>query len=116
MNIRPLKHSDYKAIKRIYQEGIDTQLATFETKVPDWKNWDDKNFPFCRFVIDLDGQIGGWAALSPVSKRIVYRGVAEVSIYIAEHFRGKGFGKVLLLHLIQEAEKNGICCNFTSPP
>jgi len=108
MEIRPLKKSDYESVKRIYQEGIATQLATFETSVPDWESWNSKNLPFCRFVAVLDGKIAGWAALSAVSKRAVYLGVAEVSIYIAEAFRGQGIGLKLMNHLIAAAEKEGI--------
>jgi len=108
MLIRSLKETDYEAVKHIYQEGIDTQLATFETTVPDWENWNKKNLPFCRFVAVLDSEITGWAALSPVSKRAVYRGVAEVSIYIGKDFRGQGVGKILMKHLIVQSKKEDI--------
>ncbi len=108
MNIRSLQKADYEAVKRIYQEGIDTQLATFETTVPDWKTWDEKNLEFCRFVAVLDGEIAGWVALSSVSKRLVYRGVAEVSIYVGKAFRGSGIGNQLMKHLIEQAKKEEI--------
>jgi phosphinothricin acetyltransferase len=108
MLIRPLKKTDYEAVKRIYQEGIDTQMATFETTVPNWKNWDNKNLQICRFVVVLEDEIAGWTALSPVSKRTVYNGVAEVSIYIGERFRGQGIGDKLMKHLIGNVQKEGI--------
>jgi phosphinothricin acetyltransferase len=108
MVLRPLIKADYEAVKRIYEEGIRTQLATFETTAPDWESWDDKNLPFCRFVAVLDDQIVGWVALSPVSKREVYRGVAEVSIYTGAAFRGQGIGNKLMNLLIEQSKKEGI--------
>ena len=108
MIIRSLIKSDYEAVKRIYQEGMDTQLATFETNVPDWECWNKKNLPFCRFVAALGEEIVGWVALSSVSKRAVYRGVAEVSIYIGKDFRGQGFGNFLMSHLIVNSKREGI--------
>ncbi len=108
MVLRPLIKADYEAVKRIYQEGIRTKLATFETTVPDWKAWDSKNLPCCRFVAVLNDEIKGWVALSPVSKREVYRGVAEISIYVGENFRGQGIGSKLMKHLIKHAKKEGI--------
>lgn len=108
MLIRALKETDHEAVKRIYQEGIDTQLATFETRVPEWENWNNQNLPFCRFVAVLNSEITGWAALSPVSKRAVYKGVAEVSIYIGKDFRGQGIGELLMNHLIAHSKKEGI--------
>ena len=108
MEIRPLIKSDYEAVKRIYQEGIATQKATFETNVPDWESWDNKNLPFCRFAAVLDEKIAGWASLSAVSKRTVYKGVAEVSIYISTDFRRQGIGNLLMNHLIAAAKKEGI--------
>jgi len=108
MVLRPLKKSDYELVKRIYKQGIDTQLATFETKVQEWEYWNNKNLPFCRFVAELDNEIMGWAALSSVSKREVYRGVAEVSIYVGKDYRGIGLGKKMMEHLIEASKKEGI--------
>ena len=108
MVLRPLIKADYKAVKRIYKEGINTKLATFETIAPDWEIWNNKNLPFCRFVAIMNGEIVGWVAVSPVSKRKVYCGVVEVSIYIGEDFRGQGIGSELMNHLIEESKKEGI--------
>ena len=82
-------------------------IATFETEVPDWNTWNQKFLPECRFIILKNGQIAGWCALSAVSKRMVYKGVAEVTIYIAANFHRQGLGKGLLNHLIQESEAQG---------
>ena len=92
---------------RIYKEGIATGFATFETLVPDYKNWDMNHVPECRLVAERNQKILGWVALSPVSGRCVYGGVAEISVYIAESARGKGVGKALLEAVIQESEKEG---------
>lgn len=99
---------DWPEVSRIYRQGITTGDATFETEVPDWKTWDAAHLSACRFTINLDGKIVGWAALSPVSGRCVYGGVAEVSIYIDAAHRGRGLGKLLLDILIRESEAQGI--------
>ncbi len=112
----------WPAVREIYREGIATGNATFETEVPDWEKWDSSHRKDCRLVavelIDEDLAeflipfskltVLGWAALSPVSGRRVYRGVAEVSIYVAVTTRGRGVGKELLQALVQESEINGI--------
>ncbi len=100
--------SDWGQVSKIYKEGIDTGFATFETKIPTYDNWDKAHLKNCRFVGIQKDQITGWAALSPVSSRYVYRGVAEVSVYIAKDFRGLGIGKALMKHLILESEKEDI--------
>ena len=104
--------ADWETVRRIYLEGIATGQATFETSAPSWKNWDFGHFKHSRLVAksteSVNKEILGWAALSPVSSRNVYSGVAEVSIYVGEKGRGKGVGTFLLKSLIQSAEKNGI--------
>jgi L-amino acid N-acyltransferase YncA len=94
-------------VRAIYLEGIATGNATFETSAPDWELWDTAHLPTCRFVANSLGSILGWAALSRVSSRQVYSGVAEVSVYVKAHARGKGIGIQLLSTLIEasEAEK-----------
>jgi phosphinothricin acetyltransferase len=95
-------------VRAIYLEGIATGNATFETEAPDWDRWDADHLAVGRLVAVSDGRIVGWAALSPVSRRRAYRGVAEVSVYVAAHARGSGVGTLLLLALIEAAEAAGL--------
>jgi L-amino acid N-acyltransferase YncA len=101
---------DWEWVRSIYLEGIATGEATFETNAPSWQKWDSSHLPFARLVSFSagDGNIGGWAALAPVSARSVYAGVAEVSVYVAAESRGKGIGRELLKQLVAESEQNGI--------
>ena len=101
----------WPAVREIYLEGIATGNATFETELPEWEKWDSAHRKDCRLVARETGQasiILGWAALSPVSARRVYAGVAEVSIYIAAAARGRGIGKALLHPLVEESERIGL--------
>jgi phosphinothricin acetyltransferase len=107
-SIKKMTSEDWEAVHSIYQEGLATGNATFETKAPHWNEWDKNHLPECRLVARSADQVVGWAALSPVSRRQVYRGVAEVSIYIAALARGKGMGKALLRALVLESEQAGI--------
>lgn len=93
---------------RIYSEGLATGTASFETALPDWEHWDASHLAGGRLVAVLDGQVGGWAAMSPVSSRVCYAGVAEVSIYVGKEFRGQGLGKTLLAALVGESERMGL--------
>jgi len=108
MTIVPLTRDHYQSVTGIYQEGIETGNATFETSAPDWETWDKAHLSHSRIVALVDGQVAGWAALSPVSGRCVYGGVAEVSVYIGKAFRGRGTGTTLLLELIKLSEQNGL--------
>ena len=107
-SIGPLRREHWEAVRAIYLQGIATGNATFETGAPEWEAWDAAHFASCRIVARLGDEIVGWAAVSPVSKRHVYRGVAEVSAYVAERVRGRGIGKLLLGELITESEAAGI--------
>ncbi|MGA2376493.1 MAG: N-acetyltransferase family protein [Candidatus Sulfotelmatobacter sp.] len=106
--ITPMQPSDWLAVREIYAEGIATGQATFETQLPDWEKWDSSHRPDCRLIARRRGEILGWAALSPVSARRVYSGVAEVSVYVAAAARGRGVGTVLLKALIEESERCGV--------
>lgn len=100
--------TDWDQVRSIYLEGIVTGQATFETTAPDWKKWDADHLDEPRLVCRQDGAVVGWAALSPVSGRCVYAGVAEVSVYVSEKCRGLGVGQSLLATLVERAEKLGI--------
>jgi L-amino acid N-acyltransferase YncA len=99
--------SDWNTVADIYKQGIETGIATFQQEVPTWKEWDAAHIQQCRIVSSLEGEIVGWAALSAVSKRPVYAGVAEVSIYISSAHRGLKIGRKLLEELIMSSEKEG---------
>jgi L-amino acid N-acyltransferase YncA len=106
--ITPMRPEDWPSVREIYREGIATGNATFETELPDWEKWNSSHRQDCRLIAREGEQALGWAALSPVSARRVYTGVAEVSVYVAAAARGRGVGKSLLKALIEESEVNGI--------
>lgn len=108
MVIKKMHPEHWGAIKKIYELGIDTGIATFETKAPDWEEWDKNHLPHSRLLCLIDDRVAGWVAISPISSRSVYHGVAETSIYIHPSFKGMGMGIVLMEHLIPESERNGI--------
>lgn len=112
--IRAMQPGDWEAVERIYGEGLDTGHATFETEVPDWAAWDAAHIEVCRLVVESGGEVVAWAALSPVSRRNVYRGVAEHSIYVAPDVRGRGVGRLLLRALIDSSENAGFWTLQTS--
>lgn len=103
-----LKPDDYPQVKEIYIEGIATGNATFESNAPEWEEWDKNHLKHSRIVVKKGDEIIGWAALSPVSGRCVYGGVADVSVYVKTSEWGKGIGKTLLAHLIEDSENNNI--------
>lgn len=108
MKITDLSERHYPSVASIYMEGIQTGNATFETQAPSWENWDKKHLSHSRIVAEIENKVAGWAALSPVSERCVYGGVAEVSVYVGNNFKGKGIGKALLLELVKQSEVSGI--------
>ena len=108
IEIVPLMKVHWSTIREIYLAGIASGNATFETEAPEWDEWDAKHLPFARLVAIVDGEVKGWAALSAVSIRKVYRGVAEDSVYVAPSAQGQGLGRLLLEKLIAESEANGI--------
>jgi len=107
MTLRNMVPEDWKQVAKIYEEGMATGLATFETQVPSYEAWDGAHIKTCRIIAEENELILGWAALSPVSSRCVYGGVAEVSVYISQNFRGKGLGQALMQKLIEESEDQG---------
>lgn len=106
--IRPMTSKDWNTVANIYEDGIATGIATFETNIPTYGAWDNAHLTTCRIVALKNEQIVGWAALSPVSSRCVYGGVAEVSVYISQKHRGLGIGKLLMQQLILESESEGL--------
>jgi len=106
--MRPMTPGDWPAVRAIYQQGIATRNATFETAAPEWPEWDAGHLAEPRLVAHDGGTVLGWAALTPVSKRAVYAGVADVSIYVADDARGRGVGRALLARLIAESERLGL--------
>jgi phosphinothricin acetyltransferase len=108
LNITPLTAADWPAVARIYQAGIDTGDATFEHSLPSWEQWSSARVPDPRLVArDESGEVVGWAALSPTSSRPVYRGVAEVSVYVDPAVARRGIGRALLRSLIAGSERAG---------
>lgn len=108
INIRKMEPSDWEQVRRIYLEGIATGHATFEADAPAWEQWDARHLPDGRLVACTEKNVIGWAALSPVSKRCVYGGVAEVSVYVSQSHRGRGIGAALLGSLIRGSEEQGL--------
>ncbi len=106
--IENMRADHWEAVKKIYEEGIATGNATVETCAPTWESWNSSHRLDCRLVAKEGRQIVGWAALSPVSFREAYSGVAEVSVYVAERSRGKGAGKLLLGSLVSSSESAGV--------
>jgi phosphinothricin acetyltransferase len=108
VEIGAMSPADWQRVEAIYREGIAAGQATFELEVPTWEQWDARHHPFARLVARLHNRVIGWAALSPVSARQCYAGVAEVSVYVDAEHRGLGVGRQLLLAAIAESERHGI--------
>jgi phosphinothricin acetyltransferase len=106
--IEELTPDHWPQVAAIYQDGISSGDATFETEIPSWEVWDTNHFPHSRLIAMVSGKIAGWAALSPVSKRVVYQGVAEVSVYVASTAQRRGVGTTLLGALVLSSEQNGV--------
>ena len=106
--ILEMSEAHWPEVSQIYKQGIDTGFATFEKEIPSYEQWNRNHISSCRLIALRDGKIAGWAALSSVSGRCVYGGVAEVSVYVAEKARGKGVGILLMEELIISSEMAGI--------
>jgi L-amino acid N-acyltransferase YncA len=105
ITFRPMTPGDWTSVADIYKQGIETGNATFQQEIPDYTAWDNGHMKACRIVAVKEGKIAGWAALTPVSSRCVYSGVAEVSVYVAGMYRAQGIGAKLLEKLVGESEK-----------
>jgi L-amino acid N-acyltransferase YncA len=112
--IRLFKSDDWTAVREIYEQGLLTRNATFETQVPDYDSWVKKFHSHLLWVAVDNGNVVGWAGLQPVSVRNVYEGVVEVTIYIHKASAGKGIGTALMKHLIEESETAGIWTLYAS--
>jgi L-amino acid N-acyltransferase YncA len=108
ISIEPMVEQDWPTVREIYVEGINTGNATFEKSPPEWASWDTGHLRVCRLVARSREGTLRWAALSPVSSRCVYAGVAEVSVYVARQARGQGIGRKLLASLVDASEREGI--------
>jgi phosphinothricin acetyltransferase len=112
--IREMLKCDKKQILAIYEKGLKTRNATFEINVPSWEEWNSNHHNHSRYVYLNNNSIIGWVALSPISKRYVYRGVSEISIYVDPDFFGRGIGSELIEKVIFSSEINGIWTLFAS--
>jgi len=108
VSIRELRAEDWPTVAEIYADGIAARLATFETELPAWEEWNEAHLPEHRFVAEVEGRVAGWVALTPYSRRAVYRGVANLSVYVAEWARGQGIGRALLAHVAESARAGGL--------
>lgn len=110
MNLHPLTAAHWPEARAIYEAGVATGNATFQTSAPSWEEWDAGHLAHSRLAAldEATGRVLGWAALSPVSGRCVYGGVGEVSVYVAEAARGQGVGRQLLAALVAESERQGM--------
>lgn len=107
INIRKMEAEDWSSVIEIYIQGVESGRSTFNTACPSYVDWDAEHIKSCRLVAEYDGDIVGWTALSPISARECFSGVAEDSIYVTEGLFGKGVGEKLLRALIEAADKEG---------
>lgn len=114
MKIEKLTYSHWREVAKIYRDGIATKQATFRKEVPNWDDWNISHHEHSRFVVDDNSKVIGWCALSPVSTRYEYRGVAEVSVYVSLQSIGKGVGSMLMKSLIKSSEENEIWTLYSS--
>ncbi|AXQ50879.1 GNAT family N-acetyltransferase [Lysinibacillus fusiformis] len=105
--IRKMENKDLQEVLKIYKEGIETGMATFQTEVPSEQVWDEGHHSTLRFVAEDHNRVAGWIGISPVSTRAVYSGVGEISVYISSIHKGKGIASELFKVLIEESEKAG---------
>ena len=107
--VRNLTKDDWPQVRAIYAAGIAAGDATFELEPPDWADFDERHLSAHRFVACAgDGAVLGWATVSPTSRRLVYAGVVEASVYVDPAAAGRGVGRALLTALIESTEAAGI--------
>jgi L-amino acid N-acyltransferase YncA len=114
VSVRQFNQDDWNVVREIYEQGLLTRNATFETQSPDYDSWITKFHSHLLWVAASNEHIVGWAGLQPVATRKVYEGVVEVTIYVHNAATGKGIGTALMKHLIEESEKNGIWTLYAS--
>ncbi|BCJ94714.1 phosphinothricin N-acetyltransferase [Anaerocolumna cellulosilytica] len=107
ITLREMQPTDWEQVAVIYEQALITGESTFQTEIPEYKEWDSGHLKECRIVAEQNNRIIGWVALTPFSNRLVYKGVAQVSIYIHEDYRGKGIGSLLISELINKSEEFG---------
>ena len=112
--IREMRAEDGPKVLEIYEFGLETRNATFETRTPSWKDWDEKHHRHSRFVYVEENEVVGWVALAPMSQRKVYSGVAEVSIYLSAKALGRGIGTELMRRVVESSEDHGIWTLYSS--
>ena len=112
--IRKMILQDGLRVLEIYKMGLDTRNATFETVVPSWTDWDRKHLEHSRFVFIDTEQVVAWIALSAISTREVYQGVAEISVYVDKAAFGKEIGSMLMDKVISSSEEHGIWTLYSS--
>jgi L-amino acid N-acyltransferase YncA len=108
LSLEALSPADWPRVCAIYLDGILSGNATFETEPPSWDQWDRSHLATARVVARGEEGVLGWGALSPISQRMCYAGVAEVSVYVAAAARGQGIGRTLLQEVIRVSEANSI--------
>ncbi|MDG2193325.1 MAG: GNAT family N-acetyltransferase [Polaribacter sp.] len=114
IEIQTLQEEHWTEVSQIFKDGIATKNATFEINVPNWTAWNEEHFQHSRFVAVQNNVVVGWVAISPVSKRDVYKGVAEISVYVSLQAQGKGVANALMEKVIQASEKNKIWTLYAS--
>lgn len=105
--IRPMVESDWERVSEIYKQGMGKGTATFNTECPNYEEWDKSHIKTCRFVYEEDGNVVGWVAISPTSSRCVYKGCAEMSIYVDQNYQRHGVGTALVKELLAQSEQEG---------
>lgn len=106
--VRKMTVEDWDAVAEIYKQGVDTNMATFQSDIPTYEDWNNSHLEELRYVACINQQVVGWIALSPISSRCVYRGVCEVSVYVHKDFAGNGIASKLYNIMIEASEKAGI--------